>query len=455
MDTTTGQLDVIVVGAGLAGTLAALYLARRGHHVEIFERRPDPRLEAGTGGRSINLGLSARGMAALREVGLLDQLLSTAVQMPGRMVHGTDGSLSFHPYGTADHEVLYSVRRRVLNSMLIDAVEEYGNVELNFDAKLTALDVENGIAWFVSERTGVETSAKADLIVGADGVYSVVRQHLLHGNQADYQQEYMDWGYKELTIPAGPYGRPRTHLEALHLWPGDDALMLANPNRDGSLTCTLFLPFTGEQSFAALQSPQAVRSFFGRRWPDTLELIPDLVEQFIERPVGPLVTVRTSRWHHNDRVVLIGDACHAIYPFYAQGMNAAFEDCSVLDACLEANPINRAAALEEYESIRRPNTDVLADLAKLHFIELRDRVRSPLFQARKKADLLLSRLLPGVWLPMYSMVSHTTMPYTVAVDRARRQEQLLRLAAGGVATLIAGAASAKLLGVIRTRSPGR
>lgn len=454
MDTTTGRLDVIVIGAGLAGTLAALYLARRGHRVEIYERRTDPRLESGNGGRSINLGLSARGMAALREVGLLDKLLATAVPMPGRMVHGADGSLSFHPYGTADHEILYSVQRRVLNSMLIDAAREYRNVEFTFDAKLTALDIENGIAWFVDERTGVESSSKADLVIGADGVFSVVRQHLLHGTRVDYRQEYMDWGYKEMTIPAGPYGRPRAHLEALHLWPGDDGLMLAHPNRDGSLTCTLFLPFTGPNSFTSLQTPEAVREFFRTHWRDTLELIPDLVDQFIARPVGNLVAVRTSRWHHTDRVVLIGDACHAIYPFYAQGMNAAFEDCSVLDVCLEANPRNRAAALEEFEALRKPNTDVLADLAKQHFIELRDRVRSPLYIARKKADLMLGRLLPGVWLPMYSMVAHTTIPYATAVDRARKQDTLLKLA-GGVTALAAGAAVSRIPAGIRNRVPQR
>src|SRR5829696_1285219 len=181
MDAATGRLDVIVIGAGLAGTLAALFLARRGHRVELFERRTDPRLETGDGGRSINLGLSARGMAALRDVGLLDRLLATAVPMPGRMVHAANGSLSFHPYGTAEHEVLYSVQRRVLNAMLIDAAEEHRNVEFHFDAKLTTLDIENGIAWFVDEHTGIESSAKADLVIGADGVHSVVRQHLLHG----------------------------------------------------------------------------------------------------------------------------------------------------------------------------------------------------------------------------------------------------------------------------------
>ena len=452
MDTTAGRVDVIVIGSGLAGTLAALCLARRGHRVDVFERRSDPRLETGPGDRSINLGLSARGMAALRDVGLLERVLATAVPMPGRMVHAADGSLSFHPYGTADHEVLYSVQRHVLNTMLIDAVLEHPDVELNFDAKLTALDVDNGIAWFVDERTGVETSAKADLIVGADGVFSVVRQHLMHGSRVDYQQEYMDWGYKELTIPAGPGGRARTHLEALHVWPGTTGLMVANPNRDGSLTCTLFLPFAGNGSFSALQTRCQVREFFRREWPDSLELIPDLVDQFIRRPVGNLVAVRTSRWHHTDKVVLIGDACHAIYPFYAQGMNAAFEDCSVLDACLAADPINRAAALDRYESIRKPNTDVLADLAKNHFLELRDRVRSPWFVARNKADLLLSRMLPGVWKPMYSMVSHTTMPYTAAVERAHRQHTLLKLA-GGVTALVAGAASMQILGRIRGHLP--
>jgi kynurenine 3-monooxygenase len=454
MDATAERLEVMVVGAGLSGTLAAMYLARRGHRVEVYERRADPRLSPGDAGRSINLGLSARGMAALREVGLLDTLLETAMPLRGRLVHGIDGALSFHPYGKAEHEVLYSIQRHELNTLLIDAADALDNVTLTFDAKLTALDADNGLAWFVDERAGTEISAKADLVIGADGAFSVVRQHLLHGSRADYQQEFMDWGYKELRIPVGADGQPRAALDVLHIWPRRNGLMLANPNCDGSLTCTLFLPFTGEHSFASLQSPAAVRAFFDSQYPDSSELIPGLLDEFAAHPVGHLINVRTSRWHHKDRVVLIGDACHAVYPFYAQGMNAAFEDCSVLDACLEANPTNRAAALEQYENIRRPNTDVLADLAKQHFLELRDRVRSPWFLAKKKADLLLSRMLPGVWLPMYSMVSHTTMPYTVAVDRAKRQDTLLKLA-GGMTAVAAGAASMQLLSGIRSRLPGR
>lgn len=450
MEATAERLDVIVVGAGLAGPLAALYLARRGHRVEVYERRGDPRRRSTGGGRSINLGLSARGMAALREVELLDQLLPTAVPMHGRMVHGSDGSLSFHPYGTTEHEVLYSVLRRELNTLLVDAADAFDEVSFTFNAKLTALDVDGGIAWFVDERTGEETSAKADLIIGADGAFSLVRQHLLHGARVDYRQEFMDWGYKELTIPVGAGGRPRTELEALHVWPGERGLMIANPNHDGSLTCNLFLPFTGEHSFGSLRSPGAVRAFFDSQFPDIRYLIPDLLEQYAVNPVGNLVSVRTSQWHHQDRVVLIGDACHAVYPFYAQGMNAAFEDCSVLDACLRAHPANRTAALTMYEAIRRPNTDVLADLTKQNFVELRDGMRSPLVVAKKKADMLLSRMFPGSWSPLYTMVSHTTMPYSAAVHRARRQDALLKLAAGaaaGVTALAAGAAALRSTGV--------
>ncbi len=448
----------MVVGAGPAGTLAALYLARRGHRLEVFERRPDPRHGADEAGRSINLGLSARGIAALREVGLLDRLLTTAVPMRGRMVHGPGGAVALHPYGYSDHEVLYSVRRQQLSRVLLDEADTWDNVRITFGAKLTALDPDNGMAWFVDERTGAETNAKADLVIGADGAFSAVRQHLLHGTRADFQQEFMDWGYKELTIPVGADGRPTVELEALHLWPGPRGLMVGHPNHDGTLTCTLFLPFTGEDSFDSLQTRAQVRSFFARQWADAGWLIPDLVDQFRTHPVGNLVTVRTSRWHHRDRVVLIGDACHAVYPFYAQGMNSAFEDCSVLDACLEAFPNDRGAALDTYEATRRPNTDVLADLARRHFIELRDGMRSPWFVAKKKADLSLSRLFPGAWSPLYAMVAHTTMPYTAALHRARQQDALLTLAAGGAAgatALLAGAAARWLAGGPRSRGPGR
>ncbi|MFD0890711.1 FAD-dependent oxidoreductase, partial [Streptosporangium algeriense] len=267
---------------------------------------------------------------------------------------------------------------------------------------------------------GEEVGAAGDAVIGADGVFSRVRAHMQHGLRADLHQEFLEWGYKELTIPAADDGSPRTRLEALHVWPGEDALIVAHPNRDNSLTGTLFLPF---ERFGEITDPEA---FLAGRFPDTRELMPYLAKEYAEHPVGHLVSIRTSPWHHRDRVALIGDACHAVYPFYGQGMNSALEDCTVLDRCLGDHPDDLEAAFAAYQRLRKPHTDVLDELSKQNFVELRDRLRSPLHLARKKADLLLARLFPGRWVPLYTMVSHTTIPYADALARARRQDALLR-----------------------------
>jgi kynurenine 3-monooxygenase len=432
-------LSVTIVGAGLSGSLMALYLARGEHRVDVYERRSSSREGRGDQGRSINLGVSARGIRALRQVGLLDAVLQRSVPMRGRMVHRRDGTLSFHPYGTAAHEVLHSILRNDLNGLLVDAASTLPNVRYRFDQRLSVVDKHNGVATFVDERDATEVNVRSDLVIGADGAFSAVRDQLTHGTRVDYSQVHLDWGYKELTIPATP-GRTRRELEALHVWPGEHGLMVAHPNRDGSLTGTVFLPLDGRYGFAALDTPSAVRRFFAAEFPDTTRLMPDLVDEFGSHPVGGMVTIQTSAWRHEDRVVLIGDACHAVYPFYGQGMNAAFEDCSTLSACLAQRPHDRAGALAEYQRRRKPHTDVLAELAKRNLVELRDRLRSPWFVARRKADLVLNRLFPRTWLPLYTMVSHTTMPYADALARAQRQDRLLALAGGAVASTAVAAA---------------
>lgn len=434
---------VIVVGAGLAGSLAALYLARRGYAVDVHERRPDPRTAAPGEARSINLGLSARGMRALDGVGLLDDVLKRSVPMHGRVVHAPDGSVRFQPYGLRDHEILHSVLREELISLVVTAAEDEPGVRFHFGSRLRRLDRDTATVEVEPTGGGATTRITADWVVGADGVFSTVRQQMQYGLRADYSQEFLPWGYKELTIPVGADGQPRVRLEALHVWPGHEALMVAHPNRDGSLTCSLFMAHEGPVSFAALDSPTAVRDFFRRHFPDAEELMPDLVEEVAGHPIGHLVTVRTAPWRHADRVVLVGDAAHAVYPFYGQGMNSAFEDCLVLDGCLAEHPDDRAAALAAFEAARKPHTDVLADLSTANFVDLRDRVHRVGYTASAAADRVLSRLLPDRWVPLYTMVAHTTTPYADALARARRQERLLRragaaLAVGAVAALAAG-----------------
>lgn len=431
---------VVVIGAGLAGSLMAIYLARRGHAVEVYERREDPRTGSGVDGRrSINLGLSERGLAALRDVGVLDDVLPRTVPMRGRVIHAADGSLSFQAYGRHDRESLHSVARRDLNVALIARAESYPAVRFHFRHTLRQLTKEKPLVEVLDEVTGHVRCVEADLVIGADGAFSTVRSQMHHRERADYRQEFLDWGYKELTIPAAADGTAATELFGLHVWPGDRALMVAHPNVDRSLTCTVFLPLDGPGSFATLDTPEAVRDFVTTRFPDALPLMPELVADFLAHPVGTLVTIRTSPWHHHDRVVLLGDACHAVYPFYGQGMNAAFEDCTVLDRCLARHPDDRHAALAAYQRLRKPHTDVLAELSTQNFIELRDGLRSPWFRLRKRADVLLHRLAPKRWIPLYTMVAHRTVPYGDALRRAQHQDRILRWTAAAFVTVALGA----------------
>ncbi|MGQ0837732.1 FAD-dependent oxidoreductase [Actinokineospora sp.] len=425
-----GATTVAVVGAGLSGSLMAVLLARRGYRVEVFDRRPDPRVRSAASGRSINLGLSQRGVTALRHAGLLDQVLAHAAPMRGRVVHRPDGPHAFQPYGTREDQILRSVLREDLNLVLLNAAAALPGVRFHFEAKLTRLDKGDDdtrpVCWFGDRRV------EADTVVGADGAFSTVREQMQRGEPADYHREFLPWGYKELAIPAGPRGFRGTDPEALHVWPGHDGLIVAHPNADRSLTGTIFLPLTGPDSFATLNTVSDVKTLLCQRFPDLLDLVPDAAEQFVDQPVGHLVTVRTSAWHHRGRVVLIGDACHAVYPFYGQGMNSSFEDCVTLDGCLDRAG-DHGTAFADYQRRRKEHTDVLADLSARNFVELRDRLASPLFLARKKADLLLNRLFPDQWIPLYTMISHTTMPYADALRRADRQQAALGWLAGTVA----------------------
>lgn len=445
---------VAVVGAGLAGSLLAILLGRRGGEVDVYERRPDPRTGRTDEGRSINLGISARGIEALRAVGLWEDLQHRVVPMRGRMVHRPDGSLRFLPYGTRPDEILHSIRRDELNAVLVDYAEKVGGVRFHFGQRCTGLDVAEGRLELADAATGAAVTATADLVVGADGAFSEVRRHLHRVVPANYRQDFLDWGYREVTIPAHPDGTARTPIEALHVWPSDRGLIVAHPNPDNSLTCTVLLPHDDDPgrpqltSFASLDTEAAVWRYFRETFPDIVDLAPDLAADFLAHPVGQLVTVRTSPWHYRDRVVLVGDAAHAITPFYGQGMNSAFEDCLVLDECLGAAPGDRAGALANFQQRRKPHTDVLADLALDNFTELRDRMRNPLHLLHARADLLLHRLMPGTWQPLYRMVSHTTIPYGDALRRARRQDRIL---AGGAAAAGAGLLAATAAGWRRAR----
>ncbi len=449
----TSEDRAAVVGAGPAGSLLAVLLARRGHPVDVYDMRPDPRDGKGDGeGRSINLGLSARGIRALRHVGLWNALGDRLVPMRGRMIHRPGRPAAFQAYGTDPGEILYSVRRDELTTLLVESAAAHEGVRHLFGVRCAGVDRESGELTLADVTTGETREARADFVVGADGAFSAVRTAMQRGLAADYRQEFLEWGYKELTIPAAPGGGSRVPLEALHVWPGENALIVAHPNVDGSLTATLFLPHSGTPGFAELAGERDVTRFFRRTFPGVVDLVPDLAAQYAANPVGNLVTIRTSRWRHTDRVVLAGDAAHAVYPFYGQGMNSALEDCLVLDGCLARHPGDRAAAFEEYQRLRKPHTDILADLSERNFADLRDGTRSPLRLARRQADLALNRAFPALWRPLYTMVSHTDMPYGEALRRAHRQDRVLRWSGAGLA---AGLAAGAALAAVRIGSSPR
>lgn len=419
---------ILIVGAGLAGSAMATLMARRGFAVEVYEKRPDPRRVSTAAGRSINLGLSTRGLKALATLDLEQRVSAEAVPMRGRVIHGRDGRTKYQPYGKDQHHALLSVEREKLNALLIERADAHDNVRFVFDARFTALETGGGpVARFATADGVVE--AGYDLLIGADGSFSTVRRLMQIGQRADYHREFLSWGYKELRVPVGAEGKPQLELEALHVWPRGDCLLLTHANRDGSHTASFFMPWEGETSFRTLDTEPEVEAFFARTFPDLLARCPELPAQFLARPTASLVTVRTSRWWRGDSVVLIGDACHAVYPFYGQGMNAALEDCSALAAAIDRHPDEPATAFAEYQAERRPNTDALAQLSKDNFRELASHLTSPFFVLRKKADVWLARLLPAVWQPLYSMIVHSTMPYLEALRRYRKQTLVLNTVA--------------------------
>jgi kynurenine 3-monooxygenase len=420
----------------MGGALMAVFLGRAGHRVKIYERRPDPRTGGGGRGRSINLAISTRGLAALERVGLDRQLLDVAVPMRGRMVHGIDGSLTFQPYGHQAHHVIHSVSRAGLNRLLIDAALDMPNVEVHFGQRCVEVDLENAAASFAAIDTEAIATAGADLLIGADGAYSEIRLALQKTDRFELQQSYLEHGYKELTIPPAEGGGFRMERNALHIWPRGGFMMIALPNVDGSYTCTCFWPFAGENSFGSLATRDEVRAYFGRVFPDAVPLMPTLEDDFLLNAVGSLVTVRCAPWRFKDRAVLLGDAAHAVVPFYGQGANAAFEDCMVLDDVLREFPSDIAEALRTYERRRKRHSDALADLAIGNFLEMRDKTASKSFLFGKKIEKWLAKLFPGRFVPLYYMVTFSRTPYADAVRSSRAQWRTVWTAAGSLLAVI-------------------
>jgi kynurenine 3-monooxygenase len=432
-----------LIGSGLAGGLLAAYLGRRGYDVDLYERRADPREGNIVGGRSINLALSTRGIHALEQLGIADEVLQHAIPMRGRMIHDKSGNLHFAPYDVDPNKHINSIGRAALNTTVIEAAQRYPNVRVHFNHRCTDVDLDSATAKLVdsSVEPGVSPAdagnrtieAHADAVIGVDGAFSAVRQSMKRRiERFEYDESYLAHGYKELTIPPALDGSWRMEKEVLHIWPRKSFMMIALPNPDGSFTCTLFWEFEGPRSFNTTKTDNDVRRFFDEEFPDAVPLMPKLLEEFRSNPTGSLVTIRCAPWNYKDKVALVGDAAHAVVPFYGQGMNAAFEDCVVLDECLAEFPDNRERALAEYFSRRKENADALADLAIENFIEMRDKTASRVFRAKKRLDHLLEALLPGIYLPLYTMVTFTRIPYAKAAHRAYLQN---RIVYGGLISL--------------------
>jgi kynurenine 3-monooxygenase len=426
--------EITLIGAGLAGPVLAIYLAKRGFRVEIFERRPDMRKEHISAGRSINLALSARGIHALSEVGLAEKILQLAIPMRGRMMHSIKGELSFHPYGKNENEVINAISRAELNKALLDEAERRGG-EIHFNQRCTGMNFESGELHLRDEIIGADTRLAVKTVIGTDGSASALRHDMMKIARFNLSQHYLEHGYKELTIPPGPNGEFRLEKHALHIWPRRSFMLIALPNLDGSFTCTLFFPHRGELSFESLSSEEKVLEFFKTQFPDAVPLMPTLLEDFFANPTGSLVTIKCDPWSVENKALLLGDAAHAIVPFFGQGMNCAFEDCTVLNECLEKFDDDWEKIFREFETLRKVNTDAIADMALENFIEMRDKVADPKFLFRKQVELALEERFPGRFIPRYSMVSFHRIPYSAAQSRGRIQDEILTKLTDGVEEL--------------------
>ena len=401
-------MTVHIVGGGLVGPLMAVYLAKKGFDIALHERRPDMRRADVPAGRSINLAVTARGLRALEEVGLKAEVMKIAIPMRGRMIHDIEGKTSFLPYGQKEDEVIYAASRGLLNKVLLEAVGSCNNVNIIFNETLTVPDIEK---------------LKAEAVIAADGAWSVVRKAMLETVQNfDYSQSFQEYGYKELHIPPGAGGSFQMEKNALHIWPRKSHMMIALPNTDGSFTMTLFYPYAG---FDALKTKDDVRAFFKRDFPDAVPLMPTLAEDFFANPTGALVTVKCFPWNHGT-TVLMGDAAHAIVPFFAQGMNSGFEDCAVLNSLVAPGKPDWESVFAEFGRLRKPNADAIADMAVENFFEMRDGVTSPKFALKKQVGFELEKRWPQKFIPRYSMVIfHPEIPYAEARRRGDIQDKIL------------------------------
>lgn len=418
--------NVTIVGAGLVGSLLSIYLAKRGYKINMYERRADMRKIKMSAGKSINLALSDRGWKGLQGVGIADEIKKIAIPMYGRFIHNRDGSTAYQPYGK-EEQAIYSVSRAEINMRLMDLAEQQQNVKIHFDQRCTHIDRKNLTAEFEDNETKKTSSVSSDLLFGSDGAFAASRLNMqLTSDRFEYNQHYIDCGYKELIIPPGKDGAFMIEKNALHIWPRGSFMMIALPNMDGNFTCTLFLPFEGEKSFNKLKTKEAVKAFFESEFPDAVPLMPTYLEDFFHNPTSSLVTVKCYPWTFDDKIALIGDAAHAIVPFYGQGMNCGFEDCVVLNDLIDKHQEDWNKIMPEYQQLRKPDGDAIADLAIANFIEMRDKTGDPKFLLQKKIEAKFSSRYPEKWIPLYTMVTYSPhIRYSYALSEGSKQQGIM------------------------------
>jgi kynurenine 3-monooxygenase len=413
-----------IVGAGLVGSLWAVYLSKAGYKVKIFERRSDIRKADISAGKSINLALSDRGWKALDTVGVGDDIRKIAIPMNGRVMHDLEGKLSYQPYGK-DGQAIYSVSRGEVNAKLMDIAEENG-AEIFYDKKCTGTNLENGIIYLQNTETGTISEVQSDLIFATDGAFSAVRYNAMQKlDRFQYSQNYIDDGYREILLPANEDGSYKLDKNALHIWPRGRFMLIALANEDGSFTCTLFMPFEGENSFETLKTKDDVDTFFKTTFADFYEMMPNIADAWEDHPLSSLAIVRCYPWVHG-KTVLMGDAAHATVPFYGQGMNAGFEDCTVLWEMMQKydNDINKA--LDEYQKYRKPDGDGVQDLSLHNYHVMRDFVGDPKFLLQKKIEAHFSEKHPDKWLPLYSQVTFSHIRYSEAWKTGQKQDAIMK-----------------------------
>ena len=420
---------ILIIGAGLCGSLLALRLAQRGYKVEVYESRPDLRTTDISAGRSINLALSDRGFKALRLCGVEEKAREICIPMYGRLMHDKEGNTFASNYSGRENEYINSISRGDLNGMLLTEVEKHENVTIHFNKKCTSVDIENTIAHFKDYKTKETFSIDADVIFGTDGAGSILRKsyYLEKKFLFSYSQNYLTHGYKELEIPADNNGKHQISDGHLHIWPRGEYMLIALPNMDGSFTVTLFLSYDeGEYNFNNLTSEEKITAFFEEQFPDALKLIPSIKDEFFNNPTGALGTVKCSPWMYQNKTILMGDAAHAIVPFYGQGMNASFEDVTVFDEILNQDLGSWKAVFKTYQNSRKEDTDAIADLAIDNFHEMKDHVANPVFKEKRKLEMELEKTFPNEYFSKYSMVTfNEDIPYAEAMKRGRAQDKAL------------------------------